>query len=657
MAAIGASGKVRIYVVRVDYPKPTNINQFIDYTGFFIKYKVGHFLNELAMFEGTAVGDMSLASPSGSGTCEDDLKRDNYIYILIGNDANALLGKFVITNPVYSSQFEVKIKAIQSSGSEAVRKSMFKRNTPKSKYSNDTLADIFGRTASTPKGLCIDNINLPIISVGSITDSTQRASFTVDYDTRISGIKKACDIIHREWIITHGTNAGTVPFDDGDQIQILNHVGDGISVYTFHLTGSNQNAKSGSGAEEVETTANYIIAKGRDIHGNQIQLELADSAITKTYVTQTLDAWLKNDITATQMSFDLMQGHGLAGLGTIVVLIDNELISGSVTGDTFTVLLRGALMVSDLTTSTVPARHKVGTDVLIVEQGSISYVGMSLINIYVYDDNVLPAVDQFVVVGDENMKIKSKWPTIGAGQFYAQRFATVDSWARPYAHSAPGGVGSDVFSWNYTPDNPEAGSGIATNGLHTETITDNTCYTKDMLERKAKYMLDAKKDPIEKIALAISDVNTVWSALIYNQMDLGSIVTIQDVGSINITAGDYRVIGYEVSGPDLQLVYYINDPSVKGYATGKDSFAEEFDKAETVKQQIPIRGSENERKEYSTTTPLNDWSPGPTAIQNVVVPEAAWGAASPSSWLTNDYDSAAANIGFVRSQVSAAASY
>jgi len=651
MVTIGETAKIKIYLVRAANYKPSALGNFIDYTGFFGHWKIGHNLNNLAYFDGEAYGNMDQASPSGSGTRKDDIKYGNYIYVLAGNSTNALIGKFRIQKPIYESSYKVRITAIQSTGTEALYKAMYSRNAPKTQYKNETLSTIFEGVGAL-KGICIDENGIDIISVGSMAGSTDRYSLSTDYENRIDAVSKACNISQKEWLISHGTNSGTVPYSTGDEINILNRIGNAVSVKTFYLSGANQNAKLASGTTEIDTPANHVIAKGRDIQGNQIQVEVYDAATTKTYVTQTIDGWLANDITAITGTFALQPGHGLAGLGDIVVKIDSELIAGSVTGDTFTVTTRGSNMGSTITTNTVPAPHKAGSDVLLTEDTSISIFGSSRITIYVFDDTKVPAAGITVWIGNEKMVVISK----SAGQFIAERFGIFNSWAQPYAHSLVNSRGPDVFSGVYTPYNPETttGNSIYDNGLITKELTDNSCLTKDSLEKKAWYMLNSKKDPTQRIALEVSDPINTWISLA-----LGDAINLQNTLPINITAGDYRVVEYEFSGPFPELLLYINDPDTRGWTISSYDFMEEMDSSETIKQQTPIRGSDEQRTDFSTTAgnPLGEYSPGPTALQNVVVPKAAWGAINPSTWLTNDYDSAAANVGFVRAQISGAGGY
>jgi len=650
---IGEASKIKIYIVRSANTKPTNVNQFIDYTSFFTKWKVQHLLNNLAIFKGTAMANMDGDSPSGSGTRKDDLKRDNFIYVLAGNGTEALISKFIITKPIYDSDYSVNITAVQSSGSEVALKNLYSWNIPKSKYQDETISTIF-EGVGTLKGITVDPAAASIISVGSIADGTHRFSLSLDYENRLGALSKACNITRKEWEITHGSNSGVIPFSAGDELNVLNRIGDSTSVKTFYLSGSNENAKPSSGTEETENVANDIIAKGRDMAGNQIQVEIYDGATTKTYITQTIDGWLANDITAIMGTFSLQPGHGLAGLGAIIIKIDSEYLAGSVTGDAFTVTSRGAAVTTYPAITTVPAPHKAGSDTILVEDVSESVFGSSRIIVHVYDDTKLPSPSTTVWVGNEKMAVISK----SAGQFVADRYGGLSiSWGNAYAHSAPGSVGSDVFSGAIYPYAAESltGNSIYDNGLISKTMTDNSCLTKDSLEKKAKYMLDSKKNPIERIALNVSDPMDVLTT----PVKLGDTVNLQNTDSINITAGDYRVIEYEFNGPFPELILYINDPSIRGWTTGQYDFAQDLDDQETIKQQDPTRASDEQRVSVTDMdgNPLGSWSPGPTSIQDVVVPIDAWGSISPSSYLTNDYDSAAASVGFVRGQIAASAGY
>jgi hypothetical protein len=268
MVALGIANKTRIYVVRNSYPKPTNINQFMDYTSFFTEWKVSQNLNNLAIFDGKISAKMNGASPSGSGTRMDDIKIGSNIYVLAGNSSSALISKFRILKPVYNSISDVRIFAVQSSGSEEINKTMYAWIIPLTKFKNQTLATIFNGTG-TIRGLTRDPVvhigETPIIAVGTITNQTEIASLTLDNLNRIDAVSKACDITQREWIINHGTNSGAIPFSAGDSLDILDRVGSASSTKIFYLTGANQNCKLGSGTEEIDSTANDVILQGRNI--------------------------------------------------------------------------------------------------------------------------------------------------------------------------------------------------------------------------------------------------------------------------------------------------------------------------------------------------------------------------------------------------------
>jgi len=632
---IGQTDNHRIYLVSGDKPSPTSSSDYKDYSEFFIEWKIKYKMNGLSVFEGEACDIV--------GTRRNKIVAGSYLYVMSGTK---IISKFIINKPIYDDRGKVTITGVQSSGTEIVRKNLVQTNTGTGKYEDETLNNIFTRTSSEPYGLCTDNSGNLIINNG-IEDGNDRISMATDYNNRIQAITKMCSIAKREWTINHGVNIGSTPYDI-DTITAMKREGSATSVKTFYLSGPNQNVINSSGTEETDTAANHIIVEGRDINGKQVETELADvSRRYKTELAQTLDGWLYEDLSATAMTMKVKKGHGFTGLVDFYIKIDNEVIwcwrvtsTANPNYDEIQIDTRGTKTWVGMINDTVPANHKSGSDVILIDDGR-NFGGTSYVRVYVNNYTALPSVG-YIKVGSEILVLFNNTGTylrclrIGAG------FITTETWDASYAHSA----GASVYDNAYTTDNPDTDSNsIYTNGLISKKVTDNLALNKDALDKKAQQLLISKQNPVKRISIEIYNPLEVW-----NDINLGDTITIQESDDIiNIPDGDYRIMEYEYSWPPGKLILYLNDTTVRGYSAGSFDFAESFDEAADEKRQEPTRSMDDQRKKLAEDIgDPSGFAFGSGKIDNVVVPSNAWGALDPASYLTTPEDNMAANVGFVK---------
>ena len=584
----GEEKKNKIYVVRSDHPKPSDEDQFIDYSGFFMSWNVKQKLNQLATFEGTCCNINDGANPNGSGTKLDDIKKGNYIYVMSGT---TLVGKFKIKKPVYSEDFTVKITGIQSTGS-GENKTLYDTNTPQITYQNQSLSQVFFG-ATDPLGICMDASGNEYISQGTLDSPTDIISLTVDYTNRIKALRNAAGIARREWIITHGSN-GAVPYQEGDKLDVVSRVGTDLgddNRYVFTLSGTGKNASLSSGTEEEDTFANHIIIKGRDVSGRQMETEAYDATSSKTTTSRVLDGWLASDVSTGSKRMDLKSGHGFdifAPTDVISVRIGGEVIECKVLGDQLIECTRGAGLGNDIV-STTPAAHRAGSDVMLVRDPNVSAGALSLIRVYVTDIGVMPLSGSFFV-GSERFAITGTGSDGYGDYMRASRITEVlGDWGKGYAHSD----GIVAFNAIYTPESadPETDSSILTNGLKSKNVTDNSALNKDMLDKKAQYMLDSKEEPIKRISLQPTNPIDIWE-----DIGLGDSVDLSNTDTINIVSGEYRVVEFEYSWPPAKLILYLNDPSVRSFTTGSYDFIENYDEASEESRLDPSRSAEEQKE-------------------------------------------------------------
>jgi hypothetical protein len=664
MVVIGASEKHKVYIVKSDKPTPLSYANFIEYTSFFTEWKISHKLNNLSVFEGKIAGDMTLSSPSGSGTRQDDIKRGNYIYVLAGNSSGALIGKFEIIKPIYSNNRTVEIHAIQSCGTRPLVNgvrlpNLNSANIESVDYNNITLENIFFG-ATSPFGVCQFNNSTPYIGLGVITDGTENCSVKIDATTRVDAIRKICEVAKREWVIRHGSNIGTVPFSTGDMIYIKPRYGiDSIDpnyLRNFYLSGSLRNAADASGTEETDSIANDIIVNGKDVNGRTITTEVYDATLNRTELSRDLDSFTLENIGPADTSIKLTPNGSQAFSrisGTFFVLIDNEVIKCTYDSGTnsLEVLERGSITTSTtFTTLTVAESHTAGSGVCLIEEAT--YLSKSLVYVYVntlVNYRELPS-NLHWLIGSERMK------HVGAGSdgygnyLIVERFSTSKFIGATYAHTA----GSWVFDSSYTPTYPDTSSGnpISENGAYTVRITDTSATSKDGLDKKGYYYLNARKTPPKRISIEVSNAVEQWPYL-----EIGDNIYISNSSSINIAPGAYRIIEYSYAWPQAKLILYLNNPDTTGYPVGSYDFADSLDKSMDNKVEDAVRASEDQKySEAIDKSQPEEFNVGSKTHAGVTLPREVWTAVAkdPSVYMKNKYDNYAANVGFVRALSGAA---
>ena len=668
MATIGNSAGHKIYVVHSTYPIPYapppapsfSDSDFIDYTSRFVQWRVSHKMNNLAMFTGKAALNSLAVSPSGSGTIADDIKANNYLYVMSGTK---LISKFVIGKPIYDTTGFCEISGVQSSGREE-KTFMHRVNTHQKRFDQETLLNIFFDDPTY--AICADESGDKFLSNLELDSSTDQMSISIDYENRMAALSKATRLAKREWIISHGENDAT-PYSEGDGVRIENRVGSAGSLKTLILDGVDRNAKVSSGTTEIETAANQIIVKGKDQYGRQINSNIYDS--TRRYKTETaatLDGWLAEDCTATDgiatpfTTLKLEPGHGFGSVGSVscgimYVRIDNELIRCVLSGDELVVWPDGGdtgrgVSVPGLTYCTMPCAHKAGADVILVRDEDVSTSTDNYIKLYLQVPGDVFDTLAELRVGTETMRMISQGSD-GWGDYILMWRLNAILDGNGYAHS------EDMICLRsvYTADDPDSDlNSINVNGLMSQTFNDNSANNKDALDHKAYSILQNKQELTKRIAIDISNPLDVWEDINYNERSpLGSKVTLAETDGINLPAGGYRIVEYEYSWPTPKLILYLNSNDIRIYATGSYDFIEAFDEAESPKRQEPSRSSIL-LKEALGSPGEDSFEMFGQKLSNLITPREAWDEAGidpavylPTLSMSQDAANAGASVGYV----------
>ena len=105
---------------------------------------------------------------------------------------------------------------------------------------------------------------------------------------------------------------------------------------------------------------------------------------------------------------------------------------------------------------------------------------------------------------------------------------------KAYAHTK----GTPVWDTQYLTTSPEAGTSIATYGVHEETYTNKAIIKQDFLDRTAYVNLINQKNPIDRIVLQTTDLDSTFPFI-----NLGDLVTCTDTVSGLGTSQEFEICG------------------------------------------------------------------------------------------------------------------
>ena len=271
------------------------------------------------------------------------------------------------------------------------------------------------------------------------------------------------------------------------------------------------------------------------------------------------------------------------------------------------------------TTATEANPHNQGDDV--VNWGSLSPFGFLQIPV--------DSISGFSTSGVRSLKIGSEtvnynnqvgnafWVSAPLQRNFADSYAHGDNMrVQQYAD----GLGN--FFRPGTPDTSTANS-INDNGAHSRNQSSNDGGTLDALDRKAVAIIE-NRDEVLRIKIKVTDYFGAWAAI-----DIGDTVTLSDTGLINIAPGDYRVMGfeYEWKGGFVNLIYYLNENSIRTFAITDFNFVGSQEEANESKFQEPTLDVDEER--LSSITSIGEtggWQAGANELKNVADPTEAFDA-------------------------------
>jgi len=657
MGYVPEAGKYKIWTVDGNDYQPTSYSSFTERYGYVVKWTIKHKLGQIGEFEGEAYG-------LTNSTLRNDFKANNYLFV---NSGLYLLGKFVILTPTYETQGKTKLKAIQSTGSLQKKKTLLRTNTNKEIFKQEYL-NVILEHGSDPIGITRDS-NGSIIELDWGGSPNPQLTLTVDYTNRIEALKKVCNLGKKEWIIKH-EDLATTKFVDF--VSVYERIGSSSTAMTLHLSGPDTNCSTGSGAEELDTATNHIILKGRDNSGKQVETWAADYTTWKTTLSERLDGWLDGSNDGVRYenlsAFLTVDDEILMKLGGsfinvnhdgFYIKIDNEVIKvrdphSTSYGEAVYIVERGS-KVSGATTNTIPAKHKAGADIVLVDDGNNvlppATPNVPYVRIYCDDTSLFPSAGS-VYVGSELIVYNGKTSTYLKG---IRSSSSSGNWSDVYAHE----TGTQVRDANlYSIENPQPGTSIEDDGLMTYTTTDNTAISKDSLDRKAQQMLESKEIPSgdngnKIVAITVSDPETAFATITNNGTNtlLGTKVRVEDSDAINLPDGDYRVVEYEYTWPPQKLILYLNSEDTRAYVDGSFDFAESMNESQMPEMQDPTRKSDQQKKEGADNDDDTSGDFFTGKVDNVVVPEGAWGGQDPKTWILTDDDSTAASVGWTKSQL------
>jgi len=294
--SLGTAGEWKLYVVKKEDEPPTGSSKFTDYSDFVMDFNAKGTINELRSFEGTFV-NINTTTKRGEGlsTLMATLDKGNIIYLLAGTK---LVGKFVINKPVFSTDYQLKVTGVQSSGTTMLNRKLANENMPKIHYDKAPFCDILKCQTNNYEGILVDSAENTILCLSPThCGGTDLQSAYYKYENRIEATDKLVNLSGKEWWIEHGDNDGS-PFSDGDVLCVDDRQGASGSSKTFYVKGANMNASISEGAEEIETNVNHLMLEGQNQTGMQVVAETFDATGNYSCITtgKAIDGWLKEDI-------------------------------------------------------------------------------------------------------------------------------------------------------------------------------------------------------------------------------------------------------------------------------------------------------------------------------------------------------------------------
>jgi hypothetical protein len=583
--ALGTAGVFSIHARRAANDPATNT--FTEYTDYCSNIVVKQRLNQPSTIEGVLLS-VDTASE------KLDIVAGSYLYVLAGA---VLVDKFVLEQPQYNTDGSVVIRGVASTGVNDLPRKLLTESFTRTYY-DTAVSSVVGNTGSSPRGIVVEDDDTLICLIdGTNNGGSTKVNLNFASANRLTALTEACKSSNQEWYFDYGSNDAT-PFNEGDELNIVSRKGSGTSQYTFDLSSTAQNTVMVENNTENASVVNDVNLYGLNLANTRIKTNVYHATTIRTTLNGSVDSWLAADLGGDTADTTVSLTSVGAFANSDKILVGGEymtVVSGA--GTTTLTVTRGV-------SSTTVISHKKGSDVV-----RVSAVGVSTISI-VLTNAASFASSGSVYIGSELVSYTGKTSNTLTG-------CTRAAIGSAYAH----GNGAPVYV-NTSKDAPSSGSSIYSYGLCSRSYDAIKTSTINDMDILAERIITNFASPATRITIQASEPLDVLET---STVEVGDDITINNSNLENISDGEYRVIGMDISYnqgvPDLFLHCLDDDVRVsdaEGYLLYFEKLVEHSD---FERQSANYLGADNIDKIFTSSTEM--WI-APGAREMIIWPDVGY---------------------------------